>query len=154
FPMAIQLGSGRRLSLGEVASVLVMLLIVMALLLPATQSARESARRAHTADDLKQIRMAIHNYESLLGPQAAHEEAASTPGGREPRKSIYNADVTLNVANFARAETSLLRVVTAYDGYVAHTNVNGTAGSYRSGVWKIRVPVDRFDQFVADVVKL
>jgi prepilin-type processing-associated H-X9-DG protein len=55
--------SGRRFRLVEVVLVLGIIPILIALLLPATRSARPAARRAQCVNNLKQIAHALHSYE-------------------------------------------------------------------------------------------
>lgn len=110
-----------------------------------TQRASESAATTASVEAM-----------AKAGGEAASETADAAGGdvsaapGVKPR-IIYSADVRLVVEDFASAQEKLGRLVDQTGGYVATVREDRTSGSSRYGQWTVRVPVAKFDSFLASL---
>jgi prepilin-type processing-associated H-X9-DG protein len=107
----------RAFTIVEILVIITIIGMLMALLLPAVQAAREAARRANCASNLKQIGLAILGYHSALNsfpPGNINNHAGDCPGMGEPTSSYSS-----HFGNWAIAILPYVEQTPLFDRYDA-----------------------------------
>ncbi len=76
------------------------------------------------------------------------------PAAAVPRKIIYDATIDLVVDSLNGLEAAIADVVKRHDGFLAGSDLASQVSTQRTATWKVRVPVDRFEDFVRAVSRL
>ncbi|MEX2121153.1 MAG: DUF4349 domain-containing protein [Pirellulales bacterium] len=84
-----------------------------------------------------------------MGGEAEPKQPAAGPLKAPARKIIFNAELDLVVEDFSPVAGKVHALVSRFDAFVANSRLGGSQGRPRRGEWQIRVPAQRFDDFVA-----
>ena len=125
----------RGFTLIELLVVIAIIAVLISLLLPAVQSAREAARRAQCTNNLKQIALALHNYENSQG--------AYPPGGvaDESRASIWGGNGANNIASWRALTIPFMEGTTIWNAINFSVTLNDTTAGLTSVQWTAMMTV-------------
>jgi hypothetical protein len=112
------------------------------------QDMAPAAPPAGGQDNAKQV---VHK---TVADQVVVGEKGAARGDVASRKIVYNGNVQLIVTDLDKAEAMLKALLKDTESIVASSEITGSAGSPRSGRWRVRVPVSHFDEFMDGVVKV
>lgn len=105
-----------------------------------------SASYAPTADDAPLA--------AGLAGSDGETKVATGNDRQHPRRIIYTATVDVVVEDFGDVPAKIAQLAERFGGYVAGSSIHGQPGRPRQGTWTIRVPVEQYEQLLADARQL
>jgi hypothetical protein len=124
---------------------------------PTLQSGRVAKAPALSPTPNAVIGGAIAYQEPAGAAQPEAQPQAKKGGKAEPpveRKIKYTAELKIICEDLPKGEEALKAAIKASQGVIASSEITGSPGSPRTGFWRVRVPVARFDEFREAVRKL
>jgi len=103
-------------------------------------------REAATRADRSPAKTAALAQEPAAADKGKSKQASGTEGPR--RKIIYTGRVDLVVEEFEPVPAKVTALVNRFDAYVARSQITGSPGTPRHGQWTLRVPADRYEEFL------
>lgn len=125
---------------------------------PASPSATAVAESPGYAEQGIGANAESQQYYTLAEGQAGRASASDPAGlgqvgatvAAVDRKVIHNARVDLVVDDFGSVGGEVRALVLKHGGYIASSQIAGSAGEPRTGRWTIRVPVGAYDALLAE----
>jgi len=134
----------RGFTLIELLVVIAIIAVLISLLLPAVQSAREAARRAQCVNNMKQIGLALHNYESsqnVYPPGGVADESLTGGGGRAG--DIWGAVGGNNIASWRALVIPQMEGGSIYNAINFSMPLNDSAAASGSAQWTALMTINR-----------
>ncbi|MEX2288514.1 MAG: DUF4349 domain-containing protein [Planctomycetaceae bacterium] len=106
----------------------------------------------HENTDGTATRVAMRGADAVL--PAGQQAGAAENANAAQRRIIYTATVILVVKEFEKARANVAALVAKHGGFIANSSFAGQSGATRSGQWMVRIPVAKYDDFLAEAETL
>lgn len=92
------------------------------------------------------------SYDTGAAKGSAVLDKNGTYGSSNSRKVIRNQNVSLEVQDYQKADTTIMSYIDKYQGYIESSNTS--SDSQKTGSYVIRVPADKLSALASDISKL